>query len=359
MNKNQKSCPEGRVLVAVLLLAAVSVPAQNADFIEQWNSAASTNFTLSTPNNSSVIPNVTDTAASDDKSLRLTVPANIVAGAGRGPEVETKASYRFGTFSARLKSVDTRGQPDAGIITGLFTYFNNGTDQTGDGLPDNSEIDFEWLGAEPQSVYLTMWTDYRASDERHKRVTRKINLATGTIEFCNFTESFSGPEVKLTGNENLPSTVQAIPGYNSATTYYEYGFSWTASRVTWWIVLPGGTKSILWDYQGPAARIPGRSSTFMINAWHSDNWPPETRPTAVRPPTAPVSMFVDWVQYSAPGSTVVHRGLAENAVVRYKRPDPGCSIVADILGRQIEPASSAAPALLVTPARTAGILRLP
>lgn len=57
-------------------------------------------------------------------------------------------------------------QPKAGAVVGFYTYYNDkyGSAQTpdinGNGVPDNSEIDFEWLIANPRIVNMTAYTDF-------------------------------------------------------------------------------------------------------------------------------------------------------------------------------------------------------
>ena len=70
------------------------------------------------------------------------------AGAGRGPEIISKEFTHFGTYAARIRVPDiTKVQPDLGVVVGYFTYH---VDQV-DGL---SEIDFEWLLADPEIIYI-------------------------------------------------------------------------------------------------------------------------------------------------------------------------------------------------------------
>jgi beta-glucanase (GH16 family) len=207
--------------------------------------------------------------------------------------------YRYGSFSSRLKAASCAVEPRAGVVTGFFTFFNNGGDITGCGLPDNSEIDFEWLAAEPQVVHLTMWTNFRESDDAHRKVFREIDLATGTIRKTCYDEVW-GVYQPLAGIEAQPAAIQAIPGYNSSTTYYEYGFTWAPNRVTWWIVRPDtGQPMILWDYRGPAARIPTIPAKLMTNVWHTNTWAPDAVPDALQQPATAVDAFVDWTKFSA------------------------------------------------------------
>jgi hypothetical protein len=74
------------------------------------------------------------------------------AGAGRGPEIISKDFTHFGTYSARLRVPDVRSQqPNVGAVVGYFTYHM-------DDVQGLSEIDFEWLIADPSVVYVGTWS---------------------------------------------------------------------------------------------------------------------------------------------------------------------------------------------------------
>jgi hypothetical protein len=96
----------------------------------------------------------------------------------------------FGTYEARLKTADCSSQPDTGAITGLFNFLNDGTDLDGNGVKDNIEIDFEWLCAEPNAFWMTMWTDFQESPLAMKRVYREVDLAAGVIRRTCYSEGF-------------------------------------------------------------------------------------------------------------------------------------------------------------------------
>lgn len=268
---------------------------------EQWATASPSRFYMHGTSPNAATSNVTDALASDGRALQLILGKNAQPSPSGGAEVGTNAPALYGTFSSRLRTADCTGQPNAGVVTGLFTYFNDDTDTTGDGIADNSEIDFEWLCAEPQTLYLTMWTDYRDSDAAQKRVSRAINLATGTVlHTCYYTE-FGDCTQTLSGVQSTPSTIAPLSGYDSAARYYEYGFDWTAERVVWWMINPvDSQRIILWDYQGPAARITHVSADFLTNVWHSSDWPPEGNPSATASPSKAVSAWIDWTRYQEP-----------------------------------------------------------
>jgi beta-glucanase (GH16 family) len=178
------------------------------------------------------------------------------------------------------------------VVTGVFTYSNDHSDGNGNGLPDNSEIDIEWLCAQPEVIYLTLWTDYTESNLR--KVSRVIDLRAGKIISTCFSTYF-GECVAVSASENQPTSVPAIPNYNSATEYFEYGFNWSANAVTFYVVNRNGQRVTLWDYRGPAARIPTKPGAFMQNVWHTNNWDPYGFP-AHNPPTQNTDAVVDWTQ---------------------------------------------------------------
>ena len=306
----------GSHAIFMILVAAGTAQSQLKAFRENWAAPLSTSFDLISHGGSKAVSNVADALADDGKALQLMVAKDAATSPQGGSQIESKSYFLYGTMTARLKTVDCSGQPDAGVVTGYFSYFNDGSDKNGDGLPDNSELDFEWLCAEPQVIFLTLWTDYRDSDGRSRRISRALNLATGVIYSSQFQVDW-GAGTNLTGVENQPGSLAPLAGYNSSAAYYEYGISWSADRMLLWIVNPKDQSRItLWDYRGLASRIPTRASRFMINAWHTGGWTPPDHPKAVQAPSGLLSAFVDWAAYDpAPVPT----GLARPAAL----PKPG------------------------------------
>jgi hypothetical protein len=320
------------------VLAIAGVAAGQPAIKEQWRDATSPWFDLFDRGGGTARSQYDIVDADDGGAAQLLLAKGAAAGPGGGPDIESKAAYTHGNFSARLKTADCADQPDAGVVTGLFTYFNDGSDLTGDGLPDNSEIDFEWLCAQPQTVYLTMWTDYRASDAHHKRVSRVIDLEAGKILSTRYFQAFD-EGTALTGSENQPDTVPAVTYYNSSASLYEYGFSWESTRVAWWMKTSANTpRIVLWDYQGPAARITARASNFILNVWHTPDWTPPGKPSAIAAPTAPVSAVLDWIAYD-PAPFVSVRPRASGG----KPPGPQAGIGRDAAGRLAGPRGARSP----------------
>ncbi|MBA3470514.1 MAG: cellulose binding domain-containing protein [Herpetosiphonaceae bacterium] len=289
-------------LVLLSLLFVITVAQAAPAFTEQFDRDLATSPIFAWTSESALprgTANVSAAQASDGKILRLQIGAGQPANPGNGANIISKQLYDYGTYEARLKTPTC--PTSEGVISGFFTYFNDGSDSNGNGLPDNSEIDFEWLCAEPQSIYLTLWTDYNPSTEESRRVFRKINLASGTVEYTRYSTNFGGAFTDLAGSatEASPTTVAALPGYNSAAAYYEYGFSWSATSIVLWAINPAsGQRIILWDYRGPSARISKVPAYAMANVWHTSAWAPECCPAALQPPSATRSLDIDWLRYS-------------------------------------------------------------
>src|SRR6185312_2812554 len=132
----------------------------------------------------------------------------------------------------------------------------------------------EVLCAQPDVVYLTLWTDYDERTDTPRKITRAVNLRTGRVLFTCHTTSWTGPCGTLLAGENSPGTVPVIANFNSATAFRTYSFDWQANRVTFSVTDDAGRSVLLWDYRGPASRIPQKPASFMQNVWHTRNWDP-------------------------------------------------------------------------------------
>src|SRR5687768_16644437 len=89
------------------------------------------------------------------KVLSMKIDPDDRAGAGRGPEIISKNFTHFGSYSTRLKVPRVAEvQPNAGAVVGYFTYHM-------DSVFGLSEVDFEWLIADPTIIYIGTWTGPR------------------------------------------------------------------------------------------------------------------------------------------------------------------------------------------------------
>ena len=221
------------------------------------------------------------------------------AGAGKGPEISSSKRTHFGTYSARLRVPDVKkAQPNVGAVVGYFTYrFTQGF-----GL---SEIDFEWLIADPTLIYIGTWTSAPNNVGNLQRVGRTINLAKGQILYTNYRSYHDGNKNHNFASDDdaalSPRTIPAISGYDASKQFYVYGFDWFPDRLTWWIEHPEtGEKVILWDYQGTTPNfsgIPQPPTTYMMNFWHTNDWSVDTNPQSKQAPKYPYCLEVDWMKY--------------------------------------------------------------
>ena len=294
------------ILSSILLLcaAAFSASAQDTDgrfmraFTEDFNSSRPENFNT---NGSSLryycgVPSLSEKGTG---VMLMRINPKDPAGAGRGPEITTKKSTHFGTYSARIRVPDVKkAQPNVGVVVGYFTYrFTRGF-----GL---SEIDFEWLIADPTLIYIGTWTSDPQNVNNLQRVGRTINLAKGQILYTNYRSYHDGNRNhnfdSSDDNSLSPRTIPAIEGYDASKRFYVYGFDWYPDRLTWWMEHPEtGEKVILWDYKGTTPNfsgIPQPPTTYMLNYWHTNDWSVDTNPRSKEAPKYPYFLEVDWMKY--------------------------------------------------------------
>ncbi|MBN7810254.1 glycoside hydrolase family 16 protein [Algoriphagus sp. H41] len=208
-------------------------------------------------------------------------------GPGKGPEIISNKLTHFGSYSTRLKVPSAKTQPDVGAVVGFFTYEND----TGQGL---SEVDMEWLIADPQILYIGTWT---GESGQLKRVGRTINLSTGEIHTTEYREDHRELQEKLTGDLALPTEIAPIPGFDASEGFHTYGFDWHPDHIRWWMIHPVTADTVvLWDYRGERG-IPQHPSRYRMNFWHTDNWAVETNPHSLEKPESRVELEVDWMEY--------------------------------------------------------------
>jgi hypothetical protein len=211
------------------------------------------------------------------------------AGAGLGPEIISNDFTHFGTYATRLRIPDVRDiQPNVGAVVGYFTYHI-------DSVPGLSEIDYEWLIADPEIIYIGTWT---GQHEDLRRIGRTINMAKGIIYSTSYKERLSGIRRPLAGIQSQPETIPAIKDYDASSQFYTYGFDWSADRIRWWMIHPETADTVvLWDYKGSQEGIPQNRSRYRLNFWHTDNWPVETNPNSIEKPLHPYELEIDYMSY--------------------------------------------------------------
>ncbi len=211
------------------------------------------------------------------------------AGAGMGPEIVSRDLTFYGTYAARLKVPDPREiQPNVGAVVGYFTY-------RVDDIYGQSEIDYEWLIADPEVIYMGTWTGPRDGTQR---IGRTVNLAKGIIYDTSFRERDGSNRRDLEGEQNQPESINPIESFDASAQFHTYGFDWHPNHIRWWMIHPATSDTIvLWNYRGSDIGIPRTNSRYRMNLWHTNNWPVQTNPNSIEKPTHPFELEVDWMLY--------------------------------------------------------------
>lgn len=151
-------------------------------------------------------------------------------------EVQSKAVLSYGLYEVRM-----RAAAGSGLNSAFFTYT---------GSPTHDEIDFEFLGKNPRSVNLNVWT----------------------------------------GGKAYAGRVLTLP-YDASKEFHTYAFEWTPTKIRWLIdgkqvhETPNGTP------------IPSHGQKLFMSLWSgagsSDAWMGKFTYTL------PVTADVEWVRYTA------------------------------------------------------------
>jgi beta-glucanase (GH16 family) len=254
---------------------------QNSEFFRYGSTGRKTRFKSKSGKRSA--------KTEDSRILSFKIDPKEEAGPGKGPEYISKKFTHFGTYATRLKVPDPRtNQPNIGAVVGYFTYHDD--DEKG-----LSEIDFEWLLADPEVIYMGTWT---GESGNLKRVGRTINLAKGIIYTTEYREDHTKTREKLTGScQNFPEKIETIEGFDASSQFHTYGFDWYPDRIRWWMLHPTTADTVvLWNYKGERG-IPQHPSKYRMNFWHSKNWSVETNPKSLEKPSKRFELEVDWMEY--------------------------------------------------------------
>jgi endo-1,3-1,4-beta-glycanase ExoK len=162
-------------------------------------------------------------------------------------EIRTLARLGYGTYEARIRTA-----AGAGLNTAMFTY--SGPPQT----PVHDEIDFEFLGKQPNAVQLNYYTAARGGHETSADLGGNASAA-----FNNYAMVWSPQSIKWYLNGRLIRTVQS-PGLPST---------------------PGQFFLSLW------------SGSDSVNAWLGKF--SETSQV--------VTAEIDWIAYTAPDQSCLFR----------------------------------------------------
>ena len=285
-----------KVIALFFCLSATTKEPAHKSFREDFDGDSLQYFTYASGGNRAAFTRTFGVHSSAEPStsvLSFKIDPNDPPGAGRGPEIISNDFTHYGTYSARIKVPDVRSeQPNVGAVVGYFTYHM-------DDALGLSEIDFEWLIADPSVIYVGTWTGPRGA---LKRIGRTINMAKGTIYGTTYREGHEGPRQPLTGLQNQPEKIEAIDSYDASSQFHTYGFNWHPDHLRWWMLHPVTSDTVvLWDYRGSQQGIPQHESKYRLNFWHTNEWSVVTNPNSLEKPLKPYELEVDWMTYEATG----------------------------------------------------------
>lgn len=286
-----------KILALFFCLAATTEKPAHKSFREDFDGDSLKHFTYASGGNRADFTRafgVRSSAEPGTRVLSFKIDPNDPAGAGRGPEIISNDFTHYGKYSARIKVPDARReQPNVGAVVGYFTYHM-------DDVAGLSEVDFEWLIADPSVIYVGTWTGPQGA---LKRIGRTINMAKGIIYETTYREGHQGERSPLTGLQNQPETIKAIDGYDASSQFHTYGFDWHPDHLRWWMLHPVTADTVvLWDYRGSQRGIPQNESRYRLNFWHTTDWAVVTNPLSLEKPVKPFELQVDWMRYEGSGN---------------------------------------------------------
>jgi hypothetical protein len=236
-----------------------------------------------------------DRAARDGKVAELRFPgdASRAAGDGVGPDYVTQmatlAEFSFGTLRTRVSFGSCAA--DEEVIQSVLGYFSDGSDLNHNGITDDVEIDLQIACSSPNTVYLTVYTDYQSTSNstQFRKLAHIVDFSRGA-EYASVADD--SDEFVAAGT----SAVLLRPNLVAPDTYYELGFEWHSDSVRFFL-FDGADELTLWKLQDPA-HIPAHSVSLMYNLWHpASHWFPASGTANF--PANDLVMRVDWLRYES------------------------------------------------------------
>ena len=163
-------------------------------------------------------------------------------------ELQTKKSFGFGTFEARLKT-----PAGSGLNAAFFTYI--GPTQS----KPHDEIDFEILLKNTSLMETTTWVNGKSGDG----------------------------EIGAGQSHELP--------YPSDSDFIDYAVTWSPDKLEFYV-----NKVLIRTIEEPAF-IPKNPQRIFFSLWGSDTLTEWMGP--FEPPAGPIAMQVDWVGFTAMGES--------------------------------------------------------
>lgn len=175
-----------KTILLCFFISAATIRPHYQSFREDFDSDSLKHFRYASGGNQAAFTRTFGVESSKEPGtnvMSFKIDPNDPPGAGRGPEIISNEYTHYGKYSARLRVPDPRSeQPNVGAVVGYFTYHM-------DSVFGLSEIDFEWLIADPTVIYVGTWT---GPDKALKRIGRTINLAKGIIYETTYREGHQG-----------------------------------------------------------------------------------------------------------------------------------------------------------------------
>jgi endo-1,3-1,4-beta-glycanase ExoK len=156
-------------------------------------------------------------------------------------EIRSKATLGYGLYEARIRSA-----AGSGLNTAFFTYIGPPA-----GTPEHDEIDFEFLGKNPQTVNINHFTNGEPHD---------------------------GKIIQL--------------DFDASRSFHNYGFEWTPDKISWYVDAQVVSET-------PAGAKIGRNPGLLFfSLWSGlDEW---MGPFHYE---TPVTAEVEWAAYTPPNAT--------------------------------------------------------
>jgi endo-1,3-1,4-beta-glycanase ExoK len=159
-------------------------------------------------------------------------------------ELQTKDFFVYGTYEVRM-----RPAAGIGVVSAFFSF--TGTPHAA-GRP-HDEIDFEFLGKDPGSVFL----NYFVGGPRHER----------TIRF----------------------------EFDAAATMHNYAFQWTPDAIRWFV----DGRLVREETKSTDRPIPERAQKIYISIWNGIGWDQEAWLGSFKYPGHPLVATYEYIAFTA------------------------------------------------------------
>ncbi len=242
----------------------------------------------------SVNVGIESSEASDGRVARLVFPGHPEyasrdqAGVDGRTELASHPRFGYGTHRSRVSWGGCASTEQ--VAQAVLGYFSDGTDDNGNGLTDEIEIDFQLLCGDPNLAYMTVFTDYQTmptGGAKFRKLSHVVDLASGRYYDTplDYQDDFT-----LSGTD----ASMVVPDLFQAGRFYEIGFEWHQGSLRFFIDSGTGERT-LWSLADPG-HVPTKPVQVVYNLWHPDtHWYP--RDGAADFPAQDVTMLIDWFRY--------------------------------------------------------------